>query len=124
MLHLAGIPLPENEIDGKNVWDLVAGKEGAENPQTYYAFSNGSDFQVVMSGDGRWKLHLPHEYRTLVEAGNGGMAGKYEMSRIDTALFDMQEDPNESTNVLENYPEVAISLIELAELHKQRFYSN
>ena len=33
-------------------------------------------------------------------------------------------DPNETTNVMMDYPEKANELIELAELHKQRFYNN
>jgi arylsulfatase A-like enzyme len=123
LCYLAGVPLPDNEIDGKNVWDLVTGKPDAVNPHNYYAFSNGSNFEGVMSGDGHWKLHLPHEYRSLVEAGKDGMAGKYEMLSIDTALFNMQEDPYETKNVIEDNPEIAGELIKLAELHKQEFYS-
>ncbi|MCK4751653.1 MAG: hypothetical protein KAT15_31570, partial [Bacteroidales bacterium] len=124
LCYLAGIPLPENEIDGKNVWDLVRGMEEAENPQTYYAFSNGRNFEGAMSGDGRWKLHLPHGYRTLKEPGAAGFPGKYETVEIDTALFDMDADPYESTNVLREFPEIASELIGLAEAHKKRFYSD
>ena len=36
---LAGAPLPKNPIDGKDVWDLIAGKAGATNPHAYYPFS-------------------------------------------------------------------------------------
>ena len=53
---------PRNVVDGKNVWDLIVDKPGAVNPNTYYPFSNGSEFQGIISGDGRWKLHLPHNY--------------------------------------------------------------
>ncbi|TFH27864.1 MAG: arylsulfatase [Bacteroidia bacterium] len=123
LCHLAGIALPENEIDGKNVWDLITGTEGALNPHEYYAFSNGDNFEGVMSGDGNWKLHLPHGYRTLESAGTGGMAGKYGVGEIDTALFNMKADPYETTNVLKDHPEVAEKLISLAEAHKLRFYS-
>ena len=77
LAHLAGAGLPENPIDGKNVWDLIAGKRGAKNPQEYYPFSTGRNFEGVISGDGKWKLHLPHGYRTLVEPGKDGMPGKY-----------------------------------------------
>jgi arylsulfatase A-like enzyme len=124
LCHLAGITLPENEIDGENVWELITGAEGAKNPHEYYAFSNGSNFEGVMSGDGKWKLHLPHRYRTLDSAGSGGNAGRYEQARIDTALFNMETDPYESTNVLKDHPEVAEKLISLAEAHKLRFYGN
>lgn len=123
LCYLADIPLPKNEIDGKNVWDLVRGVEGAENPHTYYAFSNGRNFEGVMSGDGRWKLHLPHSYRTLEQAGMDGLAGKYLQAKIDTALFDMESDPYETTNVLQQYPDIATGLIEIAETHIGRFYS-
>jgi arylsulfatase A-like enzyme len=123
LCHLAGIPLPENEIDGENVWDLICGIEGAKNPHSYYAFSNNVNFEGVMSGDGRWKLHLPHPYRTLDSAGMDGFAGRYVMEKIDTALFDMVADPCESTNVISEYPEVAAGLIRLADQHREKFYS-
>ena len=124
LCHLAGVPLPENEIDGENVWDVISGKEGAENPHAYYAFSNGSNFEGVMSGDGRWKLHLPHNYRILETDGADGIPGKYGRARIDTALFDMVADPLETTNVISEYPDLAVELIGLAEKHISRFYSN
>jgi len=76
-----------------------------------------------MSGDGKWKLHLPHEYRTLEVAGRDGLAGKYSRLKIDTALFDMEQDPYETTNVIEQFPDVAIQLIDVAEKHKAEFYT-
>ncbi len=76
-----------------------------------------------MRGDGKWKLHLPHPYRTLEEAANDGMAGKYVQEAIDTALFDMENDKYETTNVLGEYPEIARELIRMAEEHKSRFYT-
>lgn len=123
LCHVARVPLPGNEIDGLNVWDLVRGVEGAVNPHSYYAFSNGRNFEGVMSGDGRWKLHLSHPYRTLEYAGGDGLPGKYAMDRIDTALFDMAADPMESINVLDENPEIAGELLGLAEQHRARFYA-
>jgi len=122
LCDLADIPLPDNEIDGENVWDLLQGKKGAVNPHAYYAFSNGSNFEGVMSRDGNWKLHLPHAYRTLESPGSNGNAGKYTTQMIDTALFRMDTDPFETTNVLDKYPEIAETLIRMAEDHASRFY--
>ena len=119
---LAGAELPENEIDGTNVWNLITGEPDAANPHEYYAFSNGSDFQAVISGDGRWKLHLPHNYRTLAWPGMDGEAGKYEQKQIDLSLFDMQNDPYEQNNVIDEYPEIAAKLQELAAAHQVKFY--
>ena len=124
LCQLAGVPLPENDIDGKNVWDLISGKEGAENPHAYYAFSNGNNFEGVMSGDGRWKLHLPHGYRVLETDGADGIPGKYGRAQIDTALFDMVNDPYETSNVISEQPEVAAELIGIAETHFSRFYED
>jgi arylsulfatase A len=122
--HLAGAPLPANPIDGLNLWDLFRGKEGATNPHEYYPFSTGRNFEGVLSGDGHWKLHLPHSYRQLVEPGMDGKAGKYRQVQIELSLFDMQNDPKETTNVIDKYPDVAERLQKYAQAHKEQFYSD
>jgi len=121
---IAEAPLPKNEIDGKDVWDLITNKPDAVNPHVYYPFSTGSRFEGVISGDGNWKLHLPHPYRTLVKAGMDGAAGTYRQETIELSLFDMKNDPYETTNVLDQYPEIAKELQRLAEVHKGRFYGD
>ncbi len=121
--HLTGADLPANPIDGKNVWDLIASKPGAKNPQVYYPFTIGSRFEGIISGDGRWKLHVPHRYRTLVKPAHDGAAGKYRQAEIGLSLFDMKNDPYETTNVLEKYPKVATRMKELAEGHRRKFFS-
>jgi len=119
---ITGVPLPDSEIDGKNVWDLITGDPGAENPHDYYAFTTGSKLEAIMSGDGKWKLHLPHRYRSLDSAANDGAAGKYIQLKIEHALFDMENDPLESTEVQDQYPEVFEQMKEFAELHSNKFY--
>lgn len=120
--YLANAKLPDNPIDGRNVWDLIADKPGASNPHEYYAFSSRRSLQGVMTGDGKWKLHLPHKYRTLLKAGKDGDPGKYEKKKIGLALFDMEKDPYETTNVIERHPEIAARLKRFADKHKARFY--
>jgi arylsulfatase A-like enzyme len=121
--RLAGAPLPQTPLDGRDVWDLIAGKSGAANPHAYYSFTTASSFDGIISGDGRWKLHVPHAYRTLVEAGQDGRPGKYRQAQIGLSLFDMQNDPNETANVIEKYPEVASKLTALAEQHRKTFFA-
>jgi arylsulfatase A-like enzyme len=120
--RLAGIPLPANPLDGRDVWDLITGKPGARNPHDYYPFSTGRVFEGVLSGDGRWKLHLPHNYQSLVRQGNDGMPGIYQTKRIELSLFDMENDPNETTNVIEQDSDVAARLRLFAERHRREFY--
>lgn len=121
--HLAGAEMPANPVDGKDVWDLIVGKPGAKNPNAYYPFSTGRNFEGIISGNGRWKLHVPHRYRTLVTPGKDGAAGKYRQDEIGLSLFDMESDPYETTNVLAQHPEVAAKLQKLAEQHRQKFYA-
>ncbi len=120
--NLAGAELPDNTIDGRNLWDLIINKPGAKNPHDYYPFSTGSSFEGVMTGDGKWKLHLPHRYRTLARAGKDGQPGKYQRKKIGLTLFDMENDPYETTNVIDKYPKVAQRLRKIAEKHKNKFY--
>ena len=123
LAHLAEAKLPDNPIDGRDVWDLISGKPGAKNPHEYYAFSTGPNFEAVMSGDGKWKLHVPHPYQTLVRAGHNGAPGEYRRTEIGLSLYDMENDPYETKNVLEQYPEVARLLEGHAEEHRREFYA-
>lgn len=121
--HLAGAELPEHPVDGKNVWDIITGKPGAVSPQEYYPFSTGRSFEGVFSGDGRWKLHLPHGYRSLLTAGKNGLPGKYEQKKMGLSLFDMANDPYETTNVIDKHPDVAKRLRAIAAKHKELFFA-
>jgi arylsulfatase A len=122
LCRLAGARLPANPIDGMDVWDLIAGKEGARNPHEYYPFTTGNVLEGVISGDGRWKLHLPHEYRTLAEPGKDGRPGKYRTERIGLSLFDLIEDPFETRDVAVEHADLAGKLKVLAESHLERFF--
>jgi len=124
LAHLAGARLPANPIDGRNVWDLVTGKPDAKNPHDYYPFSTGRNFEGVISGDGHWKLHLPHNYNSLAVAGKDGVPGKYTPKKIEQSLFDMENDPYETKNVIDSHPDIAKRLQAYAEQHRREFYSD
>jgi arylsulfatase A-like enzyme len=121
---LAGADLPGNEIDGKDVWSIITGEPDAPNPHDYYPFSTGRNFEGVISADGKWKLHLPHAYRTLAEAGNDGQPGRYENAFIELSLFDMENDPYETTNIADEHPDVVSQLQAYAETHKAKWWSD
>ncbi|MPY87098.1 MAG: sulfatase-like hydrolase/transferase [Luteitalea sp.] len=121
--YLADAQLPDNEIDGRNVWDLIANKAGAQNPHAYYAFSTANEFEAVMSGDGKWKLHLPHQYRHVVRYGEGGFPGEHEQREQQLALYDLEADPYERMNVIDDHPDIAKKLEQLAKQHREQFYA-
>jgi arylsulfatase A-like enzyme len=120
---LAGASLPANPIDGLNLWDLVSNRPGAANPHEYYPFTINSTFEGILSGDGRWKLHVPHDYRYLVTPGRDGSAGKFGRRRIELSLFDMENDPFETTDVIAKYSDVAARLQAIAERHRREFFN-
>ncbi len=75
-----------------------------------------------MSADGKWKLHLPHAYMALAEAGRNGKPGRYEEAHIELSLFDMINDPLETVNLAAKHPEIVEHLKNIAEQHKQAWY--
>ena len=56
--------------------------------------------------------------------GNWKLIRFYNDNQCGFQLFDMENDPYETTNVLQEHPDIATGLIELAETHINKFYSN
>jgi arylsulfatase A-like enzyme len=113
--HLIGAELSEHAIDGKNIWPLIADAPGAKSPHQAYFFYYGEQLQAVRMG--RWKLHFPHDYPTLNgrAGGAGGKPVPVEQAHIDLALFDLEQDPGETVNVLEQHPDVVAKIKKLAD---------
>lgn len=118
LTKLAGASLPTNRIDGLDLWPLITAARGATNPHEGYAFYyENNQLQAVTSADGRWKLQLPHTYRTLAggAGGSGGIPAQYEQTKIlQTELFDLQSDPSETRNIASAQPEVVARLLAFA----------
>jgi hypothetical protein len=123
LCYLTGVQPPSTEIDGKNIWDLISDKKGVTNPHEFYAFSTGKNFESVMTGDGKWKLHLDHNYQSLKTAGKDGLPGKYDTKHINLSLFDMENDPYETKNVIDENKDIAEKLEKYTDLHQQKFYT-
>jgi arylsulfatase A-like enzyme len=114
--RLIGAEFPPRKIDGRDAWDVVSGKPGAESPhEAYFFYYHSGDLEAMRMG--KWKLHFPHAYRTLAgrEGGNRGSPVAYEHPRIDLSLFDLENDIGETTNVAAGYPEVVARMQELAD---------
>jgi len=116
---LTGAKLPQHKIDGLDVWPLIAGEKGARNPHdAYFSYYHQSQLQAVTSGDGRWKLYLPHEFRTLAgrPGGTNGIPTRYEQVKMEAPeLYDLKRDVGETRNVAAANPEIVQRLLALAE---------
>ncbi len=115
--RLIDVPLPDHKIDGKEILELMAGIEGAVSPhEAFYCYYRGGELQAVR--DRRWKLHFPHQYRTMEgqPMGGGGRPGRYRQEQIGPELFDLKNDIGETTNVADQYPDVIAYLQRHAEI--------
>ena len=111
---ISGSPLPEHKIDGINILPLLRGEQGAD-PRTHLYYYYGRQLQCVR--EGRWKLHLPHNYRSYqgVEPGRDGLGGPYARGQTDFELYDLDNDMGESIDVFDSHPSVVERLKALAE---------
>jgi arylsulfatase A-like enzyme len=113
IVRLAGAELPPLPIDGKDVWPMLHGDPGARAQEAYFIYwDRGLD--AVRSG--QWKLHFPHQYRTLPgEPGRDGKPASYKNVKTELALYDLVADMGERTNVANDHPEVVQRLTALAD---------
>ncbi len=115
IVGLTGARRPELPIDGKDIWPLLSGKPGALSPHEAYYFYWQRALQAVRAG--RWKLHFPHSYPTLAgkPPGHDGKPAKEQQAKTGLALYDLEADPGETTDVAAKHPEVVKRLEALAE---------
>jgi arylsulfatase len=114
---LAGASLPTNKIDGLDIWPMISGQPGARCPhEAFYFYYQNNQLQAVTSG--RWKLMLPHTYRTLggKAGGQNGKPVPYQNLALDNPeLYDLEADPKENTDVAAAHPDEVNRLLALAE---------
>lgn len=115
LAKLAKAKLPTYRIDGKDIWPLMSGEPGAKSPHEALFYYNSWALEAVRSG--KWKLHLPHGYRTLAgrSGGTGGKPVKYKQAKIGTSLFDLENDIGEQHEIGAKHPEVVKRLLRLAD---------
>ncbi len=110
LAKLAGTTAPTDRIiDGKDIWPLISGREGAKSPHEAFFYYRVADLQAVRSG--KWKLHL---------ARKQPVRGKpAEPRQVAPQLYDLESDPGEQNNLARQHPEVVRRLEALAEACRQ-----
>ncbi len=135
LAKLIDSPLPKLKIDGQDLSPLLLGASGAKGRERFIYYS-GSELHAVRSG--KWKLHLPHEYLTvngppgvdgkpanfanmapnsIEESGIRGIASRhgYKVETLGLSLFDLDADPGETKNLVEQHPDVVKRLESVAD---------
>jgi len=90
-----GVVPSEPTIDGQDITSLLTEGDAAGSPRDEFLFYRGNDLEAVRHG--RWKLHV----------AKGGQA--------TTQLYDLVDDPGESTDVSEQHPAIVSDLEARAE---------
>ncbi|WP_372796656.1 sulfatase [Pontiella sp.] len=94
---LAGAEMPTDRvIDGRDIWPLLT--EQAATPHEAFFYYKGNQLKAVRSG--KWKLHFGR-----AQGKASARRGKGSSSPI-MALYDLDADMGEKTNVLASHPEV------------------
>lgn len=117
--QLVDAKLPGHKVDGLDVWPLISGRRSAKNPhEAYFSYYENNQLQAVTSGDGQWKLQLPHAYRTLGgrPGGTNGIPAKYEQRKLEAPeLYHLKRDIGESRDVAAANPKIVQRLLALAD---------
>jgi arylsulfatase len=115
--QITSAKMPEKTVDGRNMLDLMTGRTDEPHHEAYYFYYHQNELHAILSGDGRWKLYLPHQYRSLNgrEGTNDGMPIPYDQNKIGQELYDLENDISETTDVAEENPEIVAMLLEHAE---------
>jgi arylsulfatase A-like enzyme len=115
LAKLTGAKLPQNKLDGKDISPLLLCHQGAKSPHEAYFFYWGKELQGVRSGP--WKLYFPHSYRSMAgqEPGRNGQPGLYITAKTGLALYNLDAEISERTDVAERHPEVVRRLQGLAD---------
>jgi arylsulfatase len=103
-------------VDGASMWPLLVGDSRADPQRAYAFYYRTNELQAIRAG--RWKLHFPHTYRTMVgqTPGSDGIPGRYDYeAAIGGALFDLDSDPGELVDVAADNPDVVERLQHVAE---------
>lgn len=111
---LAGAALPDGQVEGRSLLPLIENPQ-AEWPDRYIfghvgrwpTGSNPDDFKEVNFSvrNQRWRYVGTHQ-------GMGGLDGKVKPIAQDAgpALYDMDADPGQTTNVMAEHPNVVIAM--------------
>jgi arylsulfatase A-like enzyme len=112
---ITGAPLPEKQIDGVDISTLWNGNVTSEPRKVFYYYYGRNNLEAIRVG--KWKMVFPHILESYegTPPGKDGFPGKKVMRTAELALFDLDRDPGERYNVIDQNPEVVVSIQKIAD---------
>lgn len=112
LLNMAGLELPSN-LDGVPLNGALTSDAELNPDRPLFFYRSG---QLRSMRKGKWKLHVPHAYTSIMEEfggrpGSGGHPGAYGRAEIGIALYNLEADPSESVDLAAERPDVVEDLM-------------
>lgn len=115
---IIGAELPAHKIDGKDIRGLLFTQGSAGTPHEFFPHYGRGELQAIRSE--HWKLVFPHRYSSLNgrPGGKDGFPVNYENKMAELALYNLDADPAETTDVKGKYPGVYNQLSAAADRYR------
>ncbi len=115
---ITGANLPEKKIDGVNIRPLMKG-DSEMNPRDVFYCYYGAELRAIRWK--QWKLYFPHKSRSYVgvEPGMDGYPGPYATLHMTEALYNLDEDIGETTDMAASHPDIVTKLKAIADQARQ-----
>lgn len=116
---ICGASQPIKKIDGLNITALLRQEPGANPRDEFVYYYDRCNLKGIRKGS--WKLVFPNVSQTYKKAtaiGYDGWPGKYATDSVQLALYDLRNDPGETLDVKEKFPEVVQQLTAIADRYR------
>ncbi len=112
--RITGARLPEMKIDGMDISNVLFSDTASSPRDEFWYFYEGG-LRAVRKG--KYKLMLTHRSRSYegVEPGGDGFPGPYNYPDVPQALYDLENDPGERTDVSDQHPDIVGHLLAIAD---------
>jgi hypothetical protein len=119
LASITGAALPAKQIDGVDISSLWNGNYQAEPRQVFYYYYGRNNLEAIRMG--KWKMIFPHNLESYegTPPGRDGFPGKKIMRTAELALYDLDRDPGERYNVIDQNPEVVDSIRRIASIARE-----
>lgn len=112
--EIMGADLPADRVyDGESLRPLFDGQPLQRTDSEPFLYYNGENLQAVRRGE--WKLHLPREPRQLPFWDRNKAFARLQ----DPVLYNLKQDPAETTDVAADHPAVVQQMRTIAESARQ-----